>query len=103
MRRCIIFLLTALGAILAPFSIAFAHEIPDRVVVRAFVKPEGERLHLLVRVPLEAMRDLQWPTDEEGYLDLTRTASLLPDAATLWISNSIQLFEDGSPLSRPDV
>ena len=30
-------------------SIPLAHEIPPRVTVLAFVKPEGERLRLLVR------------------------------------------------------
>ena len=31
-----------------------AHDIPNDVTVQAFVKPEGQQLHVLVRVPLEA-------------------------------------------------
>ena len=27
-----------------------AHEIPSDVTIRAFVRPDGERLHLLIRV-----------------------------------------------------
>lgn len=72
-------------------------------MVRAFVKPEGDRLQLLVRVPLEAMRDLHWPTDEEGFLDLAQTSPLLPAAASLWINGSMQLLEEGSLLARPEV
>jgi hypothetical protein len=35
---------------------AAAHDVPDDVKVQAFVKPSGEKLQLLVRVPLSAMR-----------------------------------------------
>ena len=55
--------------------------------MQAFLKPEGQRLRLLVRVPLKAMRDVEFPQKGPGYLDLARTAPLLPDAATLWISD----------------
>ena len=39
-----------------------AHEIPSDVTVQALLKPEGQRLRLLVRVPLVAMRDMDYPT-----------------------------------------
>ena len=39
-----------------------AHDIPGDVTIRAFVKPEGQRLRLLVRVPLEALSDMSFPT-----------------------------------------
>ena len=38
-----------------------AHDIPNDVTVQAFLKPEGQRLRLLVRVPLKAMRDVEFP------------------------------------------
>ena len=40
---------------------AVAHDIPNDVIVQAFLKPEGQRLRFLVRVPLEAMRDVVIP------------------------------------------
>jgi hypothetical protein len=40
---------------------ALAHDIPADVRVNAFVKPDGQRLSLLVRVPLKAMRDVDFP------------------------------------------
>ncbi len=79
-----------------------AHEIPNDVTVQAFLKPSGDRLHLLVRVPLKAMRDIIFP-ERNGYLDLERTAPLLPDASILWISDFIELYEGEVRLPKPKV
>jgi hypothetical protein len=73
---------------------ANAHEIPSDVTVQVFVKPEARQLQLLVRVPLSAMRDVDFPRRGPGYLDLARVHASLRDAATLWISNNIALYED---------
>ena len=53
----------ALIALVAGLVLAFpapqsAHDIPGDVTIQAFVKPEGQRLRLLVRVPLEALSDM---------------------------------------------
>ena len=40
---------------------AAAHDIPASVVVQAFVRPQGDTLRVLVRVPLAAMRDVEFP------------------------------------------
>jgi hypothetical protein len=82
---------------------AGAHDIPNDVTVQAFLKPEGNHLHLLVRVPLVAMRDINFPQFGPGYLDLDRSAPLLPDAATLWISGFIQMYEGATLLPKPAV
>src|SRR5580693_2840175 len=81
-----------------------AHDIPNDVTVQAFLKPAGDRLHLLVRVPLKAMRDVDFPArGKEGFLDIERTGPLLPDAATLWISDFIDLYENNTVLPKPHV
>ncbi|MGH9939558.1 MAG: HupE/UreJ family protein [Blastocatellia bacterium] len=82
---------------------ASAHDIPNDVTVQAFVKPEGERLRLLVRAPLRACRDVDFPKRGPGYLDLARADASLNDAATLWISDSIQLYEGDRRLPNPRV
>jgi len=82
---------------------ARAHEIPNDVTVQAFLKPSGDRAHLLVRVPLKAMRDLIFPEKASGYLDLERVAPILPDAAVLWISDFIELYEGDKRLPKPKV
>jgi hypothetical protein len=80
-----------------------AHDIPNDVTVQVFAKPQGQRLHLLVRVPLKAMRDVNFPERGPGYLDLARVTALLPEAATLWIANFIEVFEDDTRLSKPQI
>jgi hypothetical protein len=77
-----------------------AHDIPVDATVQAFVKPSGDRLHLLVRVPLETMRDVDVPLGPNGFLDLSKLAPLMPDAAPLWISNFVRIYEDDEPLPR---
>src|ERR1700675_547916 len=84
-------------------SNARAHDIPNDVTVQAFFRPSGNRAHLLVRVPLKAMRDIVFPEKGTGYLDLERTAPILPDASTLWISDFIELYEGDTRLPKPKV
>ena len=75
-----------------------AHDVPATVIVRMFVKPEAGRLRLLVRVPLEAMRDIQWPVRGPGYLEIAGADSLLRDAARLWIAGYVELYEGDARL-----
>ena len=78
-----------------------AHDIPADVTVQAFVKPEGQRLRLIVRVPLKAMRDVNFPTRGPGFLDLSRADATLRSAAILWLRDSLALYEDDKPLGPP--
>jgi hypothetical protein len=89
--------------LLFPFlfaPLAAAHDIPNDVTVQAYFRPSGDKLDLLVRVPLKAIRDVEFPTRESGFLDLERIKSYLPDAATLWISDFISLYEDGREIPK---
>lgn len=80
-----------------------AHEIPANVTVRVFVKPDGQRLRLLVRVPLEAMRDVQFPQRGRGYLDLPRVGPMLQHAARLWIADYVELYEGDTRLDDEQI
>jgi hypothetical protein len=82
-----------------PLSVA-AHDIPNDVTLQMFLKPDGQHLNLLVRVPLRAIRDVVFPDRGPGYLDIGRTEPLLPDACTQWISDFIELYEDQDRLPR---
>ena len=82
---------------------AAAHDIPVDVTVQALVKPAGEQLHLLIRVPLKAMRDVEFPERGPGYLDLGRVDTSLREAATLWISSAIEIYEGDARLPNPRV
>jgi len=80
-----------------------AHEIPASVVVHAFAKPDGQRLQLLVRVPLASMRDVVFPLYGPGYLDLAAVEPLLPSLAKLWIADYVAVFENDRRLGAPRV
>src|SRR5215470_8479800 len=89
--RVMLRLAPAVALTFAMLSGVAAHDIPNDVTVQVFVKPVGERLYLLVRAPLRACRDVDFPKRGPGYLDLARADASLRDAATLWISEAIQL------------
>lgn len=80
-----------------------AHDIPSDVTVQAFVKPEGQSLKLIVRVPMSAMRDIDFPRRGPGYLDLGRADSSLRDAAIVWIVNNLEFYEEADQLHSPRV
>jgi hypothetical protein len=87
------------GLLLASPASISAHDIPASVRILAYVKPDGRRLRLVVRVPLEAMRDVNWPLRGPGYLEITRVDTLVRDAAKLWIANAVELYEGDRRLS----
>jgi hypothetical protein len=95
-------LLLAAALFLLPLC-APAHDIPNDVTVQMFVKPDGSHLHLLVRVPLNAMRDIRFPERGPGYLDLERATPLLPGAARLWIAGFFEVYEGDALLPNPQV
>jgi hypothetical protein len=101
-RGWVIVLWTAVLLALLP-PVVFAHDIPNDVTVRAFVKPEGQRLRLLVRVPLLAMRDIEFTKRGPGYLDLGRVDASLRDAATVWISRTLELYEGDARVAEPAI
>ncbi len=89
--------------IVLAFSAALgqAHEIPADVQLKIFVKPEGQTLRVLIRAPLEAMRDFEFAQRPGGYLDLSEVESQLADAAKLWLARDIGFFEETRPLGSP--
>ena len=56
---------------------AGAHDIPTDVKINAFIKPDGHTLELLIRVPLAAMIEVDFPTRGPGYLDISRADDAL--------------------------
>ncbi len=85
-------------------SCARAHVIPNDAKIQMFLKPEGQRLRLLVRVPLETMVDLNYPTRGTGeLLDLDRADRVLRELTNLWIADNIEAYEGNHQLSYPQV
>jgi hypothetical protein len=82
---------------------ASPHDIAPDVAVHAFVKPEGQRLRLLVRTPLAALRDVVYPTRGPVYLDIARADASLREAARLWIADAVELYEEDERLPSPQI
>ncbi len=71
-----------------------AHEIPTDVVIQTILKPGSEGLEFLVRVPLEAMRDVNFPQSGPGYLVISQADQTIRDAAIIWIGREVRLYEN---------
>ena len=90
-------------ALVFPAARLSAHDIPRDVTVQAFAKPEGQTLRLLMRVPLKAIMDIEFPRRERDYVDLSRVDQALRDAATVWLSNKIEIYEGDTLLENPRI
>jgi HupE / UreJ protein len=82
---------------------AAAHDIPTDVRINGFVKPAGDRLTLLLRVPLAAMIEVDYPTRGPGYLDLARAGQALLAGVKVYLTDNITVYEDGVALPSPRV
>jgi len=78
-----------------------AHEIPTDVTVQAFVKPDGGVLRLLVRVPLGAFRDYDFPQRGPGYLEIAEADDQIREAAERWIGEYVAFEEGGERRPLP--
>ena len=77
---------------------AGAHDIPNEIILHGFVKPEGDRLHFIIRVPLIMLASMNLPKRGPGYLDLARIHDPLHVAAAA-VAKEIGLFESGTRLN----
>jgi hypothetical protein len=68
-------------------------------VLQAFVKPEGDRLNFVVRVPLVLLQDLDFPKRGPGYLDLPALTTESFQAAAAAAARNIVLQENGVTLT----
>ena len=97
LRRCVF-----LAVLLSPV-LAFAHDIPSRVTVYAFVKPEGNQLTVLMRVPMEAFNEISFPLRGPGYLQFSEADFAINDAARVYLTESIHFFENGEQLTEKQL
>jgi hypothetical protein len=81
---------------------ALGDEIPLRVAVQAFVKAEGDRLNLLMRVPMDALVEAQFPLrGQVGFVIFSEARGAMESAAFNEILQAIQLFEGDQLLQSP--
>ena len=82
-----------------------AHEVPADVRIQMLVKPDGQLLRVLVRVPMASINDIPWPQRPDGMLDLASAelGSTLTEAATQGIADQLVMYENGAELPSPRV
>lgn len=90
MRRA---LLASILLLLVGTSPGWGHEVPARATVHLLARADRAELRLAVRVPLEAVRDVEIPLLRGDYLDIARVTPRLTEAATLWILGYLELYE----------
>jgi hypothetical protein len=95
------------AACLAALVLAFgaparAHDIPADVKINAFFKPQGDRLELLVRLPLASLIDTDFPM-RGAFLDLARADEPIRGGIKVWLSDNIDVYEDGAVLEKPRI
>jgi hypothetical protein len=79
-----------------------AHEIPNDARVLMLVKPAGQRMQVLIRVPMTSTADtIKWPTNAAGYLDIENADSVLQDAVRLFLIDFLTIYENDRPLPTP--
>ena len=103
LRRLGLASLLAIGLLLVLPRTPYAHDIPSSVRVMAFIKPDGKTLRVVLRAPLESMRDVNFPTRGPGYLDFAAADPLLRDATKLWIADELHAYEHDAELPSPAI
>lgn len=103
MLRVISAVLMLLVAVVVPTGVT-ADEIPQRVAVQAFVKADGSRLNLLMRVPMDALVEAQFPLrGEVGFVIFSQAVDAMESAANNEILQAIQLFEGDEMLQSASL
>src|SRR5437868_7765400 len=97
-RRRVVMHVAALLLLVAPARVfANGADLPSEIVLQGFLKPEGSRVRLLIRVPLVLLSGFALPQRGPGYLDLARISDRLNDAAQA-TGRQIEISDNGAPL-----
>ncbi len=86
------------------FKPAVADDVPLSVSVQAFIKPEGNQLSVLLRVPMDALGEIDFPKEGvPGFLIFSEADPTLRTAVDTYILGNIHFFEDGRQLVDYEV
>ena len=73
------------------------------VTAQIWLRPAPGKLQILLRVPLQAVRDVQFPEQPGGFLDIEKLTPLLPAAAKVTLLDSLDLYEGDAKLAPAQV
>ncbi len=82
---------------------AHAHDIPADVRLNIFFKPAGNTLAVLVRAPMSALREVDYPKRGPGYLEVSKADAALRHAAKLWLIDTLDIYENDTRLPAPRI
>jgi len=80
-----------------------AHEIPNDVQVKSFLKQDEQSLTLFIRVPLSSMKEVEFPLLNNLYLDIPRIKPALLQAAELWFVDNLKIVQGHQSLNPVSV
>lgn len=83
--------------------VAQSHEIPNDVLVQTFLKQDAKQITLLIRAPLSAMQEVEFPLVKNIYLDLPNVKPALEQAAQLWFTDNLRISQDIQLLQAPTI
>jgi hypothetical protein len=101
-RRALLVIAAACSLLCQP-ALTLAHDLPGKLTILMFVKPQGERLNVVLRVPMEALTEIQFPLRGQGYLDLEQADPALLDAAKMYVTENMRFFANGEELVGAQV
>ncbi|MFM9990162.1 MAG: HupE/UreJ family protein [Burkholderiaceae bacterium] len=84
-------------------SNGLAHEIPSDAQVTVFLKQEPQTLTVLIRTPMSAMKEVEFPLVKNIYLDLPKVQPSLEQAAQLWFTDNLKISQNNQLLQAPTV
>jgi hypothetical protein len=85
-------------------KVASAHDVPDDVRIKIFMKPENQKMRILVRMPANALIDILFPTlPDSSWLDLREIDGFALEGAKVWIADLLSIREADNLLSTPQV
>ena len=83
--------------------LCWAHDIPGKATLLVYAKPQDTQLLVLVRVPMEALTEVQFPVRGPGFLDIAHADDALADAARIYLASSMQFYANGAPLPPGEI
>ncbi len=95
------FVLAVALALLACMMPAWAHDTPTETRLHAFVRADGDRLHVLLRMPLAMLMNAGLPKQGPGYIALNHVDEGIARAVRS-IDAEMRWSEDGRPLTLAD-
>src|SRR5687767_9457771 len=87
--RAFLLAIAAACALVGTVTAAWAHDLPGKLTILMYVKPQDARLDVLLRVPMEALTEVQFPLRGPGYLDLEQADRALLDAAHMYMTENM--------------